>query len=232
MKKSQLINAKGSNKTPEVLKEGNTMKTKMYMYALMIIIISLVISVQSQATIVLPSTLEYMTNHSDVVVVGNVVSKNSYLESGKIYTSVVIEIEEYIKNDSGESDSQIELKVLGGKVGDFAFEVDKAPVFEVGEKKMLFLIEADGTYVPYGFNYGVYDVTYSEAYGSEVVGGPYFNHNVHVDLETGQWVTDPHVQRQESGASQEIEKSSGAVTQRQGKIELELFIDKVRNIVR
>jgi hypothetical protein len=140
------------------------------------------------ATEIIPSTLEYMTDFSDTVVIGHVTDKYSYWENKKIYTNIAIDVERFIKSSRGETSSPIELKIPGGKVGDIGFEVDQAPVFSMGEKVMLFLKKINDNYFPYGFNYGVYQIFWDDAQKKEFINGPLFNQPEYYNLRTMQAV--------------------------------------------
>jgi len=140
------------------------------------------------ATEIMPSTLEYMTDFSDTIIIGHVNDKYSYWENKKIYTNIAIDVEKFVKSPRGETSSSIELKIPGGKVGDIGFEVDQAPVFRVGEKVMLFLRKINGNYFPYGFNYGVYQIFWDDEQKKEFINGPLFNQLEHYNLRTMQAV--------------------------------------------
>ena len=163
------------------------------------------------ATIIIPSTLEYMTDFSDTIVIGHVTDKYSYWENKKIYTNIAINVEQLVKSPSGKTSSSIELKIPGGKVGDIGFEVDQAPVFSVGEKVMLFLKKINDNYFPYGFNYGVYQIFWDDAQKKEFINGPLFNQAEYYNLRTMQ-----------------------AVKNREplGKRELEPFLERVTELVK
>jgi hypothetical protein len=141
-------------------------------------------AVWCHATQIVPSTLEYMTGFSDAIVVGHVVDKHSYWQERKIVTSITLDVEQHIKNLAGEASSTVEIVIPGGKVGDIALKMDQAPVFEIGEKVMLFLKEVQDGYFPFGFNYGVYKIYWSDADQKEFITGPLFSAPEHYDLIT------------------------------------------------
>ena len=136
------------------------------------------------ATMIIPSSLEYMTDFSDTIITGNVTDKYSYWEDDKIYTSVLIETDKIVKSSDEGVSSPIEIKLPGGKVGDIALEIDEAPHFRIGEKVMLFLKRRGDVYSTYGFNYGVYRIYYDKDRGKELIDGPLFTHAEHYNLET------------------------------------------------
>lgn len=182
-----------------------------------ILVISLLCLVIGQtpayATSIIPATLESMTSLSDLIVVGQVKSQQSYWEGQKIFTDVVIDVEESVKNAPPETAATITLKILGGTVGDVSFEIDQAPVFQVGEKTLLFLKKIDGSYFPFAFSYGVYRVIFDEARQQEFVDGPFFQYSEHFDLKTMEPVT----------ISEELLTEEGK--------ELNSFINRVKQLV-
>ena len=148
-----------------------------------LVIISLFVPI-SHATMILPSSLEYMTGVSDTIITGNVTDKYSYWEDDKIYTSVFIETDKIVKRSDEGVSSSIEIKLPGGKVGDIALEIDEAPHFRIGEKVMLFLKRRGNVYSTYGFNYGVYRIYYDKDRGKELIDGPLFTNAEHYNLAT------------------------------------------------
>jgi len=136
------------------------------------------------ASEIVPSTLEYMTDFSDTIVVGHVANNFSYWEGDKIFTRVTIEVERFVKNRNAESSSIIDLKIPGGKVGNISFEVNGAPVFELGEKIMLFLKRGKDAYFPFGLNYGVFAISWEETREKAFINGPLFNTPKHYDIST------------------------------------------------
>src|SRR3990172_1114579 len=120
------------------LTSGACFKTKTF-YLILCLFLLVPFIPNASATTVLPSTLEYMTDFSDSIIVGSVISKEGYWENKKIYTRIIVEVDEYVKHRFPTKEKQLELEILGGKVGEVAFQVDGAPHFEVGERVMLFL---------------------------------------------------------------------------------------------
>jgi hypothetical protein len=134
------------------------------------------IGFSSNATEIVPVTLENMTDVSDAIVVGDVQDQFCYWENGKIYTNVIIEIDQSLKSSTSDGDhGYVELKLLGGQVGDTRLEIEHAPVFVNNEKVMLFLRKMDSGYIPVGFFYGVYKVTRDEQTQKDVIRGPLFD---------------------------------------------------------
>ncbi len=161
-------------------------------------------------TQIIPSTLEYMTDFSDTIVVGSVEGKYSYWEGNKIFTNVEIQVEQFVKQANGAKSTLLELKIPGGTVGDMSFHLDQAPEFSVGEKVMLFLKIGSGAYFPYALSYGVYRIHLDDATGQELIDGPLFENAVHYDLNT----MEPVKNREPLGQK-----------------EFESFLDQVRQFV-
>jgi hypothetical protein len=142
----------------------------------------------AHTTEIIPSTLKYMTDFSDTIVVGTVSDKYSYWEGQKIFTNVGIDVEQFVKKTENEGSSYLQLKIPGGTVGDLSFHVDQAPEFKEGEKVMLFLKKSNSEYFPYGLSYGVYQIYSDGATGEEFINGPLFQTSEHYDLSTMQAV--------------------------------------------
>ena len=161
-------------------------------YFVMIFIVVLFFSISSaHTTEIIPSTLEYMTDFSDTIVVGTVSDKYSYWEGQKIFTNVGIDVEQFVKKSEDERSSYLQLKIPGGTVGDLSFHVDQGPEFKEGEKVMLFLKKINSDYFPYGLSYGVYRIYSDGATGQEFINGPLFQNSEYYDLSTMQAVKNP-----------------------------------------
>ncbi|MEW6266444.1 MAG: hypothetical protein AB1641_25505 [Thermodesulfobacteriota bacterium] len=136
------------------------------------------------ATMVIPSSLEQMAGLSDAILVGLVRDQYSYWEDRKIFTSVIVDVTEFIKAPGGETPAALEVKFPGGKVGEIKLEVDQAPQFTTGEEVLLFLNRSGGVFRPYGFYYGVYKIRLDAGTGRKIVYGPLFNQPLVYDLKT------------------------------------------------
>jgi len=139
----------------------------------------------AQATIIVPSTLEYMTETSHTIITGRVIGMQSYEddEQGMIFTNVEVEVDEVIKNGDVQPGDILDIKTLGGTVGDRTIEIDMAPVFNIGDRVFLFLIYQEGSFFVHTIYYGNYTITTVEQDGqtSEIVSGPLFDVPVHYD---------------------------------------------------
>jgi len=181
------------------------------LYCFVVLVTTFLFSAVSQATLVLPSTLKYMTDFSDAIVIGYVTDKYSYWDNDKIYTNVIINLDQYVKYLYGEKSQHLQIKILGGKVDDVRLEVSDAPTFELGEKVMLFLKKFGDHYFPYGIYYGVYRISYSEEEGKEFIDGPLLNSPQLHDLKSMKKMANPEPL---------------------GRRELKLFLDDVKKIIR
>ncbi|MBU2550676.1 MAG: hypothetical protein KKB20_19870 [Proteobacteria bacterium] len=140
----------------------------------------------ARATMVIPSSLEYMTGRAETIVLGRVTGQSAYWEDKVIYTAVAFEVSEYIKGGEPDRPATLEIKVTGGQVGDIRLEMDQAPVFNAGEEALLFLVGDGYKHQVYGIYYGAYRVSPGTRAGSKWVSGPLFdNREVH-DLATRQ----------------------------------------------
>jgi len=76
---------------------------------------------------------------SDYIVAGNVVAQHSYWDSAHelINTDYTVRVTEPIKGCLAAS--EVKITVLGGEVGDLKLVVTEQPVFQVGEKVLLYL---------------------------------------------------------------------------------------------
>lgn len=159
---------------------------KRYPYFLIIMAVAIGAVSAANATNIIPSSLEYMTGFSDTIITGYVKDKHSYWEDDKIYTNISIAVEEFVKNANNEQSSMIEIKVLGGQVGDTRFEVDQSPAFTIDDKILLFLKNINNSYIIFGFNYGVCKITWDEVQKKEFVDGPLFHKETHFNPQTMQ----------------------------------------------
>ena len=88
---------------------------------------------------------------SDNIIVGDVLSKESYWKGGNIFTNVTVSANQHIK---GKFDNQFTVQIPGGTIGNIYAEVSDVPSFEVNESVLLFL---KGNNVV-GWNQGKYTI--------------------------------------------------------------------------
>jgi len=98
----------------------------------------LVLAGTSHASMMLPMTVEELTEDADLVAVGRVVHKESKLSAGggRIFTVVTIDVSEAWK---GATSKQVEIHVPGGTVDGISQVVVGVPQFTVGEDAVVFL---------------------------------------------------------------------------------------------
>lgn len=81
--------------------------------------------------------VKHLTQSSDLIIVGKVVSKKSFWNDDKsrIFTNVSIEAKEYLK---GKSSPNVTIKVPGGEIGEIGELYTHMPKFDDNEEMILF----------------------------------------------------------------------------------------------
>ena len=82
---------------------------------------------------------------SSYIIAGSVIAEHSYWDSAHelIYTDYTVKVAESLKGNLASS--EVKVTVLGGVVGEIKLVVTEQPVFQVGEKVLLYLEKpADG----------------------------------------------------------------------------------------
>lgn len=97
--------------------------------------------VPAGATTVIPVTDDEMVRRAAHIVEGVVRSVESKWNADKsqIHTFINIDVIKQIKGEFDKDQVEIQLRVLGGTVGDITMVIVDAPSFEVNEKVVLFL---------------------------------------------------------------------------------------------
>lgn len=86
-------------------------------------------------------TTPQMAAAADHIVIGKVVSAESrWGRAGRIYTDVVLEVEESAKGNANKA-SYLSFSVLGGRVGGVIMRVSEMPIFKADEEVLLYLRE-------------------------------------------------------------------------------------------
>ena len=131
------------------------------------------------------TTLEEITENSQLIVHGKIKSLHSAWENDNIYTFAMIEISDVIKGV--EQNKQITIRQLGGTVGDMTQEISGTPVLWKDSEVFLFLVDWKGAYWINSIVLGYYEVV-------EVNGIKYavnnFNDVEFIDSKTGQPIED------------------------------------------
>jgi hypothetical protein len=125
-----------------------------------VVVLGMLLAVSAQATLVVPPEFNDLAGKSDYIVRGRVTAVHSELrihgDSRRIYTSVEVDVLEII---AGTPPAKLVLQCLGGRVGDEEMIVDGAPVFKVGDERVLFVSGNGRALSPlYAMNYGNYPV--------------------------------------------------------------------------
>ena len=102
----------------------------------------------AQASSVAPMTLEAMSNHAGQVITGTVVSIQSYWADAprRIESEITLEQVEYLKGSLADSSGTFTVVVPGGAVGQTTMRLSCAPIFEVGERWLLFVLPTYKTF--------------------------------------------------------------------------------------
>lgn len=125
----------------------------------------------SQATTVIPPSFAELVAKADLVVDGEITAVRSELvHSGGgrlVYTYVTVEVLETIK---GVSPENLELRLLGGTMGDFTMQVEGVPEFAVGDRDVLFVVGNGEQFCPLvAIMHGRYPVIPRPSDGEEIV---------------------------------------------------------------
>lgn len=140
-------------------------------YPLFLLALIPVVIRPASATTVVPPTFTDLVSQAQSIVDAEVTAKRCELaaaENGNvIYTYVTLKVLKQIK---GSDQDTIELRLLGGIVGNEGMKVEGVPEFEVGDRDVLF-IENNGTqYCPLvAVMHGLYPVVAREGDGVDVV---------------------------------------------------------------
>lgn len=97
-------------------------------------------SVEANATIVVPMTIEEMSAEAACVARGRVVNQQAAWDEAhrRIYTYTEIQVLERIHTKGTVPDTVV-VRTLGGEVGEIGMKVSGTPRFEVGEEVVVFL---------------------------------------------------------------------------------------------
>lgn len=120
------------------------------------------------ASTVVPMSLETLADHAGQVIVGTVVGTRSYfIDSPRgIETEMTVAGVEYLKGRLTDSTAEVTLRLPGGTVGDMQMRICCAPVPQIGEKWILFLLPTYRTYPTVGLFQGAFRVV-TDATGVE-----------------------------------------------------------------
>lgn len=101
----------------------------------------------SEATLVRPTSFAELADKADLIITARVLSSRCEWgsSSNAIFTLVTLEV---LETHKGATASPLELKFLGGTVGDTRLEVDGIPEFRTGEKVVLYIRSQPGASCP------------------------------------------------------------------------------------
>lgn len=120
----------------------------------------------AQAATVPALSVEELTDASDSIVVGEVVSVEAQLSKGYVVTTIFVAVEDVWK---GEVIDMLRIRQRGGRVGNLATAVPGMPDFAVGERALLFLeSRRSGRFVVTGLAQGKFAIV-SAPDGTDVV---------------------------------------------------------------
>ncbi len=122
----------------------------------------------AEATTVIRISLDQMTQSSDVILYGQVVSSTPIAVNGNprhIRTDVHIRITQQLK---GRAMKDITLQLPGGTLGDYAMKIPGMPTFKAGGEVVLFLEKTAQNWALTGLGQGKYSV-YRTKEGKQLV---------------------------------------------------------------
>ncbi len=141
--------------------------------AAFVLVIAAVGAIPADATTVRSMDVTSLSRAAASVVEGHVVGTRCAWneEHTQIYTYVTLDVTEVYAG--GARVGVMEIRLLGGAVGDTAMIIPGAPGFANGEHLVLFLHDDPGLYIPVvGLNQGKLSFTVDQRTGLEVVGNP------------------------------------------------------------
>lgn len=123
------------------------------------------VTIRSDALLV-QMTAADLRKESDLAIVGTVIDTTSYRAASKIrpgkediLTDATVSVGEFILNPQYISSTTIQVRALGGSVGDSSMTVEDAPVFHKGDKFFAFLRQAEpGVFEVVGWAQGKYGI--------------------------------------------------------------------------
>lgn len=168
----------------------------------------------AQASVVEAMNLEELVADSDRVVIGRVVFAESFLRrNGTIVTVYRFQVERELLDGvpTAVEEPEIQVGVLGGRVGDVGMRVEGEPRFSEGERALLFIRDGGNLmFRPVGMAQGVMRIRFRQ--GREMVSQAH-----------------EHMMLVRRGASGQLEKARGALV---GQERLDTMVERVRRIVR
>ena len=157
---------------------------------------------EARALSVIPPTFEQLVSTAEVVIDGEVTGVRTELSSYQgrplVYTFVAIRVLDALKGAPGET---IELRMLGGTVGDVTLHVSGVPKFRAGERHLLFVEGNGANFCPLvAVPHGYYPIARRGSDGAEVV----LRSNGEPLVEVAEVVEDLHSHAQAHGGKGDI----------------------------
>ena len=102
-------------------------------------------------------SLEQLTKRADTIVLGTVSSQTSAwnVQHTAIYTSVTVQVETVVKGSPGRD---VTFQIAGGSVDDITMRTSNDPVFQNGERVVVFFNTASAPATVVGLHQGKYSV--------------------------------------------------------------------------
>ncbi|NOQ97758.1 MAG: hypothetical protein GQ561_06300 [Calditrichae bacterium] len=138
------------------------------------------------AITLLKTTVEELTQESNLIILGTVQEVECRWENrvqGTINTFITVNVFDYLK---GTDDSRVVVKQLGGQIGDWGDVISGTPVLRKGDEVILFLVENKESYEIHSIALGLFRV-YSNDLGEKMVINDLRNVNL-IDPVTGNQV--------------------------------------------
>jgi len=120
---------------------------------------------------VIPPAFDALVTQSEIVVDGEVTGVRAELAEYQgrplVYTFVTIRVLDALKGEPGET---IEMRMLGGTVGEFTMQVSGVPKFDAGERNLFFIAGNGSAFCPLvAVPHGYYPIVRRPSDGVEVV---------------------------------------------------------------
>jgi len=137
----------------------------------LVIVFLAIAPLTTSASVVARLSLDQMVAMASNILVGRVVSQESYWEGGIIATYVELEVSETYKGSFVEG-QHVTIYQHGGAVGDLTMIVPGEPTFRTGEDVLLFLEDrgTDSQPLVLGMSQGKFEVTVDPGTGLRMVG--------------------------------------------------------------
>ena len=125
----------------------------------------------ARALSVIPPTFQGLVSEAETVIDGRVTGVRSDLEQYQghsiVYTYVTIQVLDTVKGQPGDT---VELRILGGTVGDLTMEIPGVPKFKTGERDLFFIQGNGSAFCPLvAVPHGYYPITKRQSDGADVV---------------------------------------------------------------